>query len=93
MYILCKNIKQLIYKLKFYKGNIYRGAGSNFLGVRTKATKLRGLDTNISPDRLSLTPQAFTGYFVAPFCVIIFFLVKPYFHFLVNFKKVLWIDY
>ena len=51
-------------------------------------TRLCRLDANISPDRPSLTPQAFTGYFLQhPFCVIhnyykllfIFFLVKPFF--------------
>ena len=51
-------------------------------------TRLRRLDANISPDKPSLTPQAFTGYFLQhPFCVIhnyyklffIFFLVKPFF--------------
>ena len=39
-------------------------------GLRFK-TRLYFLDTNISPDRLSLTPQAFTRYFIKqPFCVI-----------------------
>ena len=43
---------------------IYRSVGSNFLvgGVRTKGTKLRQLNANISPDGSSLKPQAFTGY-------------------------------
>ena len=38
---------------------------------KSNKTRLRRLNTNISPDRLSLTPQAFTGYFLQhPFCVI-----------------------